>query len=61
MFFGGRSFQPRQGKGLFRIRCLLKRQLLLEEMGYVKQIQLSARLLVACLAGVRNGKGILGA
>jgi len=60
MFFT-RSFQPRRGKGPSRIRRLLKRGLLLEEVGYVKQIQLSPRLLLACVAGVRNGKGISGA
>lgn len=62
MFFR-RSFQSHRRRGLFRIRRLLKRGLLLEEVGYVKQYQLSARLLVAsaCVARVRNGKGILGA
>ena len=62
MFFR-RSFQSHRRRGLFRIRRLLKRGLLLEEVGYVKQYQLSARLLVAsaCVARVRNGKEILGA
>ena len=60
MFFR-RSFQRHRRRGLFRIRRLLKRELLLEEVGYVKQYQLSARLLIACVARVQNGKGILGA
>ena len=46
---------------MFRIRRLLKPGLLLEEVSYIKQIQLSPRLLLACVAGVRNGKGISGA
>ena len=60
MFFR-RSFQRCRRRGLFRIRRLLKRELLLEEVGYVKQYQLSARLLIACVARVQNGKRILGA
>ena len=59
MFFR-RSFQRHRRRGLFRIRRLLKRELLLEEVGYVKQYQLSARLLIACVARVQNGKRNIG-